>query len=77
MQDKHFSPDYVSDGGRFVKTTYCAKGGDSGAAVFRDNRAYGIHSGGATGSCRQAGDFSLFGHIEYVENALNVSLVKG
>lgn len=48
-------PSYVTNGHRFIRAEYCAKDGDSGAAVFNTNTAYGIHSGGAqiAGGCRQ------------------------
>jgi trypsin len=79
VKSKHFSPDdeWVPSGNRFIRTTYCAEGGDSGAAVFRGNRAFGVHSGGESGKCHPGpdNDFSAFSHIEYIENALNVSVV--
>lgn len=75
--EKHFSPSYVPDGNRFIKTTYCGEGGDSGAGVYRKDRADGIHSGGAPRSCGDPQDYSLFGHIEYAQNRLSVTVVTG
>lgn len=75
--DKHFSPDYVSNGRRFIKADYCAKGGDSGGAVYRGRTAYGVHSGGTDLPCRNPDEFSVFGSIEYVKEALGVTVVTG
>jgi streptogrisin C len=78
ITSKHFSPSWVPNSERFVKTDYCAGGGDSGSGVYRkDNwsRAHGIHSGGGSGSCSDASDWSAFGHIQYALGALDVTLV--
>jgi streptogrisin C len=75
VQDKHYSPSYVPSGNDFIKTSYCGKGGDSGAGVYISNKALGVHSGGSDGACSDPGDFSIFGHIEFVQNALNASVV--
>lgn len=78
---KHYSPSYVPDGNRFVRTDYCGGPGDSGAGVFgapdtgNPHRAFGIHSGGSSGPCSDPDDFSIFGHIEQATNALGVSLL--
>jgi hypothetical protein len=75
VQDKHYSPSYVPGGNDFIKTSYCGKGGDSGAGVYIGNKAVGVHSGGTDGACSASGDFSIFGHIEFVQNALNATVV--
>jgi hypothetical protein len=76
--DKHVSMDYVPDSGRFIAFKACVKRGDSGGAVFRDQRAYGIVSGATTSvRCKNPDHYSVFGHIEYVRNALNVTNIKG
>ncbi|HEX8207690.1 MAG TPA: S1 family peptidase [Solirubrobacteraceae bacterium] len=72
---KHFSPGYITGGFDFVKTSYCADGGDSGGGVYAGNKAIGVHSGGTDGPCSQAGDFSIFGHVEYVQQALQATVV--
>lgn len=77
ITDKHFSPggiDYPTNAHRYVKTTYCSRKGDSGGAVFRGGTAFGVHSGGRRGRCSHPDDFSVFAHIQYVQNALNVSV---
>lgn len=72
---KYFSPDYVPRSERFIKSSYCGQPGDSGGGVYLGQIALGIHSGGTTGDCSQQGDFSIFGHIEFVENRLNATVV--
>jgi len=72
--DTAYSPDGTEDGG-FIDTTYCAKGGDSGAAVFRQSTALGVHKGGSSGGCRREGSHSYFTHIDHVEQALGVAVV--
>lgn len=77
VRSKDYSPSYVPNGNRFIRTTYCGQGGDSGAGVYRrfgKDKVHGIHSGGSSGPCSQAGDFSLFGHIEYALSNLDVTL---
>jgi hypothetical protein len=77
IQDKHYSPSYVPQSGRFLKTDGCLQPGDSGGAAFRNNRAYGIVSGMKKDTkCKHPDFYSLLGHIEYVTNALNVTIVK-
>lgn len=73
---KTFSPSYVDNSERFIQTKYCAQGGDSGAGVYDNERALGVHSGGSPGACSDPGDYSLFGHIEYAQNALDVNVDK-
>ena len=73
---KTYSPSWVGSGGayNFVSTTYCAEGGDSGAGVYIDNTALGVHSGGETGAC-DGSNFSAFGHIEFAQSALNATVM--
>ena len=72
---KNYSPSYVPDGQSFIKTSYCGRPGDSGSGVYINARAVGIHSGGTEGACTQAGDFSIFGHIEFAQSALNATVI--
>lgn len=80
VQDKYFVP--FSGAERFIKTSYCARSGDSGAGVYGDpsegtgHKALGIHHGGSDGPCGQSGDFSVFGAIDYTEGALDVTVVE-
>ncbi|HET8971556.1 MAG TPA: S1 family peptidase [Candidatus Nanopelagicales bacterium] len=84
VTNKYLSPSYVPLSSRFVMTNYCAIPGDSGAAVYRrilKGRAEGIHAGGnVDGPARCANwnpkrDFSVYGHLEYALEALDVSMV--
>ena len=72
---KHAMPDYVDSAERFVRTLYCSQDGDSGASVFRNERAHGIHSGNNGVTCNSGGHRSYVGHIEYALNASNSNLV--
>ncbi len=85
---KHFSPTgYVPNGNRFITTDdMCVQPGDSGSGVYGSNadnpgKAHGVASGAASDGmgnilpCNHRDYFSLFGHIEYVESALNVKVV--
>lgn len=84
MLGKHFSPSYVPNGNRFVKAEFCVYFGDSGSGVFmqsENRRVHGIVSGGTVqpDQCQNwnpPGHFSIFGHIEWALNALNVNLVN-
>jgi len=77
VRGKHYSPDYMERGARFIKADFCVKPGDSGSGVYRDHRAHGIVSGATTGiPCGDPDFYSLSGHIEYVENHLNVNVSK-
>lgn len=73
--DKHYSPQYVENGNRFVQTSYCSESGDSGGAVFNGGRALGIHSGGDLATCASGSDYGIFGHIEFAENRLDVNVL--
>jgi hypothetical protein len=87
VKSRYFSPSIIPSSERFIKTGYCAEGGDSGGGVYYPNKlgtgetkvtAYGIHSGGAKGfECTPGqpllpGDYSYFGHIQYAQTALGV-----
>ena len=76
--DKWFTPEAMEDDAtyRMVLTDYCAKGGDSGAAVMRSTTAWGIHGGGSPGECSDS-DVSFFSSIEFVKVQLGVRLVAG
>ena len=74
VESTDFAWSEVPSGNRFIKTLYCALGGDSGSGVYIGNQAVGIHSGGASGPCEQEGDYSVFGHIEYARSALGVTI---
>jgi hypothetical protein len=82
---KNYSPSYVSDSNRFLLSpNMCVQPGDSGAGVYREDghRAIGITSGAAANAsgevlnCSNEDYFSIHGHIEYVENSLNVHVVQ-
>jgi hypothetical protein len=76
VQSKTYSPgdDYMPNAHDMIKAGYCAKPGDSGAAVFLGNKAFGVHSGGTAGDCGP-NDFSIFSHIEFVQEALNARVM--
>lgn len=80
FQSKNYSPAYVSNGNRFLKSEgICVKPGDSGGAVYRldGNRAIGVVSGATNTLARgDAQYFSVHGHIQYAANALNVTVVQ-
>lgn len=84
VTNKYLAPSYVPLSSRFVMTNYCAIPGDSGAAVhrrIRKGRAEGIHAGGnvdGPARCKNWNprrDFSVYGHIEYALEALDVTMV--
>lgn len=56
----------------FVRANYCAQGGDSGAPIFRNNDALGIHFGGFANSCDR-----LFTKIQHVGTRFGISLLAG
>jgi hypothetical protein len=83
---KTFSPSYVANSMDFVWTKFCSKSGDSGSGVYRPwgrrvkdgkptYQAQGIVSGGSNAAlpCDQK-DSSIFGHIEFVFDALPVKV---
>ena len=88
VQSRYFSPCCtIPDAELFIRTTYCAEGGDSGGGVYYPNKlgtgetkvtAYGIHSGGAKDyQCNEdnsikPGDYSFFGHIQFAQTLLGV-----
>lgn len=78
VESKYYSPSYVPNGERFVTTSYCSGPGDSGGAIFRNNSAWGIHSGSTSSiSCSDPQHFSLYGAIDYAIDELNVQLIGG
>lgn len=88
---KSFSPTYVTNGMDFIKADYCSDKGDSGAGVYfpyekpsatgakklKRYEAQGVHSGGAKDTpCSSEEHFAVFGHIEFVQSALSVTVLK-
>lgn len=73
---KTYAPGYVS-GTRFIQASYCSADGDSGAPIYSEvGRAHGIHSGGIDSrSCPDPLDFGIFGHIEFAQARLGVTVV--
>jgi hypothetical protein len=59
----------------FIRTTYCAESGDSGSAVYRTTDAVGVHSGGSNVGCGGGNDWSVYSHVEYIQDVLGVSVV--
>ena len=66
---------YVPSSDRFVESTMCARPGDSGAGVYSANKALGIMSGSTATTTCTSSDRSVFGHIEYAQNALGYNVV--
>lgn len=64
----------------FIRTDYCAQGGDSGATIFlagNPTRVAGVHTGDANepgNSCPDAQDRSYYAHADFVGSALNVTI---
>jgi hypothetical protein len=77
VQNLNVSPSYVNGGSNFVLTNACSEGGDSGGSVIDGNIAVGIHSGGSSRTCPDPDDFSIYGHIEFQQRAMNMSLRTG
>ena len=81
ITSKYGAPTGVPNSERFLVASYCANPGDSGAAVYNTNTAYGIHHGGpvdGSGNARLCGDpldFSYFGNIAYAKDALGVAIL--
>lgn len=73
---KFFMPSYVPEGNRFIQATFCVEGGDSGSGVYFGDRAHGVVSGRRTLPCGDPDFSSISGHIEYVEESLDVTVVK-
>lgn len=75
ITDLWYDPGWVPNGtASFVRTDYCANQGDSGGPVWRNNTAYGIHSGGGTAECPSTADFGAFTRIHYALYDLNLYL---
>ncbi len=82
---KNYAPGTIPGSHDFVRATYCADHGDSGAGVYYDPgyrttglpsyKAIGIESGGAKDTpCDSPKFYSFFGQIQYVEQALGVNV---
>ncbi|MGI8805610.1 MAG: S1 family peptidase [Thermoleophilaceae bacterium] len=67
-----YSPSYIENSDSFILTDYCSEGGDSGAGVYLGGTALGIHSGGSPDECSDYDDFAIFGHIDFVDQQLDV-----
>lgn len=74
VQNTNVSVHWVPSSTRFVQADYCSDPGDSGSGVYSGNQALGINSGGANVTC-SASDYGLFGHIEYAQSQLGVTVL--
>lgn len=72
--DRDISLDYVPASSRFVLAELCARKGDSGGSVFRNNTAYGIVSAGQEAVCNE-NSVMAFGNIVYALNAMQLQLL--
>lgn len=71
VQNKYLSLTNIPNSYHFVEASFCVQGGDSGSGVYSSYKARGIVHGFITGNnCR-----AVFGHSEYAEQALAVSIV--
>jgi streptogrisin C len=77
VTDTHYDPgsDDFAGGDRFIRATYCATGGDSGAGAYHGSKALGVHAGGTSASCPTPSDYGIFSHIDLVEQRLDVNVV--
>lgn len=80
---KTYSPDdYVPDGVDFIRASVCAEPGDSGAGVYHAygrapyHEALGVLSGSPTLECGDPEDFSTFGHVEFIQDAFTIKILK-
>lgn len=96
IQDLNYAPgqlSWIANNSNFITADYCSRDGDSGGAIFRNNSAVGIHSGGTnfgntvcpgssandpnTDRKTSPGHFSIFGSIEFAIQELSLSLIAG
>lgn len=89
ITSKDFAPSYIPNGRNFVTADMCSYKGDSGAAVWTGNSAYGIVSGGINlTTCRNIngtmgtavsslGGTTIFGALSYATSALGVTILAG
>lgn len=79
IQTVDYSPVNGNGNGAFATTNYCSTGGDSGGPVFRNDVAWGLHSGSNSGNvpCGTAGHFAYFSVIDFVLTRLSVQLIAG
>lgn len=78
VDGKNFSPNWVSNGNRFLTTDYCSRPGDSGAGVYRNanwSKVEGLNVGGIDLPCGGWLQGGVVGHIEYTMNALGGNLL--
>ncbi len=81
---------YVPGANDFIRTDLCSDHGDSGAGVYSSFQrklpnkskpvtryeALGIHSGATDDPCASSEHSSVFGHIEFVQQALGVKVLS-
>lgn len=91
VRDTSFAPPWIPNAEqRFIVSTYCSDGGDSGGAVWRQNAGWGIHHGSLIsqdfGECRGADRLDddddphrrgIFSSLEFAQEAMNVWLPTG
>lgn len=72
--DKNISIPDIPGSSRFILAELCARPGDSGGSVFRNNTAYGIVSAGQEAPCNE-NSVMAFGNIVYALNAMQLQLL--
>jgi streptogrisin C len=76
ITSRSVAPCYVANSYGFLQADYCSLPGDSGGAVFRNNEAVGIVSGGtSTGTSCPSGHRSFFGSAQHAFSRLNLTLL--
>lgn len=75
VQNTNLSLNYVPGSTHFVQASYCSDPGDSGGGAYSGNQALGIHSGGAGGTGCASNDYGVFGHIQWAQSQLGVTVL--
>ena len=71
VQNKYWSLTNIPNSYHWIEANFCVDGGDSGSGVYSAYKARGIVHGYLNGDkCR-----AVFGHSQYAESALGVSIV--
>lgn len=66
-----------STGTRLIESTMCSLGGDSGAPVYRQNKAHGLVSAGTDGPVADGFCRTLYQGIRNAQEELNIRLFTG
>jgi hypothetical protein len=78
VDSKDYRPtNYIPNANSFIKVrSMCTKDGDSGGPVYDGGKAIGIVSGSDDdGVCNNGNDFTIVGHIEFAQSALNATVI--